>query len=286
MVDPAHRHPQTSGHGRDEPALDDHREEHDDEDDPVDRTPVPNAADQRERCEQNRDSALEPAPHHEQALASIQADGGEERADHERPDHETEEDREHESVEPDVVLDDRAEIDGEAERGEDDDLRQAGEGAEEALDLALARRRGVSDQDPGDEDRQEAGAVDRRRDTIEHACGGEHTEGVERRLGERDPSHQWQQRRRSSDPDRGAADHLDRELPDHDPEAAAVRRRELDHPDHQRDPGRVVRARLALEDRAGAAADLPAGEDGERDRGIGRRERGAEQSARDPAEVE
>ena len=63
-------------------------------------------------------------------------------------------------------------------------------------------------------------------------------------------------------------------------------RRELEHPDHQRDPDRVVRARLALEDRPDAAADLAPAEHREHHRRVGRRERGAEDARGRPAEVE
>ena len=286
VLDPPHRYPQPACDRRHGCSLDDDGEEDDDEDDPVDRLPVLDPADQGERGEQDRHRALEPAPHHEQALTPVEPHGCEERGDDERADRECEQSSEDQAVEPDVVLDQRVQLDREPERGEDDDLGEARERAEESLDLALARRGRVADQDPGDEDREKAGAVDRGRDAVDHAGRGEHAKRVERGLGKRDAAHQRQKHRRAGDSDRRAADHLDRELLDDGPEAAVVGGCELDHPDHQRDPGRVVRARLALQDRAGAPADLAAAEHRERDRGIGGGERCAEQAARDPAEVE
>jgi len=50
--------------------------------------------------------------------------------------------------------------------------------------------------------------------------------------------------------------HLAEELPEDGALRGIVVRRQVDHPDHQRDPDRVVRARLALEDRPRAATDL------------------------------
>ena len=56
--------------------------------------------------------------------------------------------------------------------------------------------------------------------------------------------------------------------------------------DHQRDPDRVVRAGLALEDRSRAPADLAVAEHREHHRRVGGRDRGAEDPRRRPAEVE
>ena len=72
------------------------------------------------------------------------------------------------------------------------------------------------------------------------------------------------------------------ELADDGQTVTVVVRRELDHADHQRDPDRVVRARLALEDRAGAAADLAVAEHREhdrRDRSARARRRGCRRSS-------
>jgi len=61
--------------------------------------------------------------------------------------------------------------------------------------------------------------------------------------------------------------------------------RELEHADHQRDPDRVVGARLALENRARATADLPVAEHRKHDRRIGRGERGPEDAGERPREA-
>ena len=63
-----------------------------------------------------------------------------------------------------------------------------------------------------------------------------------------------------------------------DPERGVGVRRELDHSEHERDPDRVVRARLAFEDRAGATGDLALSEHGEHHRGVGGRDRRAEEA--------
>ena len=56
-----------------------------------------------------------------------------------------------------------AEADREPERDERGDLGEPGERREEALDLALARRGGVAEQDSRDEGREEARSRRRRR---------------------------------------------------------------------------------------------------------------------------
>ena len=91
---------------------------------------------------------------------------------------------------------------------------------------------------------------------------------------------------RAPDPDDETERHLDRELGDDDREVGVVVRRELDHPDHQRDADRVVHARLAFEDRPGAAADLARAEDRERHRRVGRGDRRADEPGEDPVEPE
>ena len=131
-----------------------------------------------------------------------------------------------------------------------------------------------------------AGAVHEGRGAVDDAGGGQDAERVERRLRQPGAAHQWQQRRRSGHADDSAADHLERELLDDGPERAVVARRQLDQPDHERDPDRVVRAGLTLQDRARSPADLAAAEHGEGHGRIGRCECGSEQSARDPGEAE
>ena len=56
--------------------------------------------------------------------------------------------------------------------------------------------------------------------------------------------------------------------------------------DHQRDTDGIVRAGLALEQRAGTPGDLAAAQHREDDGGIGRCQRSAEQQCRTPAETE
>ena len=144
-----------------------------------------------------------------------------------------------------------------------------------------ARELGVADHDPGDEDGEEARAVRRpprgrrrprrrasppagrasRRAAARGAAPAAARRRRRRRPRARCPSRAGTPRRRRRRRPTGA-------------------RRELDHPDHQRDPDRVVEPRLALEDRARAALDLLAGEDGERHRRVGRRERCADQERR------
>ena len=63
-------------------------------------------------------------------------------------------------------------------------------------------------------------------------------------------------------------------------------RGELDHAEHQRDAGRIVDARLALEDRPRAPADLAAAEHREHHRGIGGRHGRADNSREDPVEAQ
>src|SRR6266516_3349538 len=58
-----------------------------------------------------------------------------------------EQQRQHDPVSPDVLAGERAELDREAERDEDDDLREAGERGVKAFDLGLVGRADVADQD-------------------------------------------------------------------------------------------------------------------------------------------
>ena len=167
-------------------------------------------------------------------------------------------------------------VDRQAERDEDDDLRERREPLAQASTSAW---RGASTSPrirPGDEDGEEARAVRERRDAEDGR--GEREREIPRG---RAPSRG--SRRASSEPPA---------MPTRRPIAicsAKTRtttqkrlvgvRRELDQPEHQRDPDRVVRARLAFEDRVGAALDLAVAEHREHDRGVGRGDRGAEQPA-------
>ena len=149
----------------------------------------------------------------------------------------------------------------------------------------LVRRARVADQQAGDEDGQEARAVQRPCDAVDDARSGEHPERVQRPVRQASACAspagarpRRRRRRRSRPPSR------QRTRATTVQKLAVVARRELDHADHQRDPDRVVRAGLALEDRARAPADLAAAEDGEHHGRVGRRERGAEEAARSSSE--
>ena len=112
---------------------------------------------------------------------------------------------------------------------------------------ALNGRADVADEQARDEDGEEARAAGDGRDAVDHAGAGEGAQRVEPGARHREPVQRHARaagRRAIADrePDR----HLHRELAHDDPGAAAGMLGELDHPDHQRDPDRVVRARLAL----------------------------------------
>ena len=61
---------------------------------------------------------------------------------------------------------------------------------------------------------------------------------------------------------------------------------ELDHAEHERDPGRIVDARLALQDRPRTALDLAPAEHGEHDGRISRRDRRSDDPGQDPVEAQ
>ena len=82
-------------------ALDDDRERDDHEDDPVDPVRVVDAGEDRERGEEDRHRALQPAPGDEQPLPDAEAGGKEQDPDDERAGDERDDDREHDAVEPD-----------------------------------------------------------------------------------------------------------------------------------------------------------------------------------------
>ncbi len=156
----------------------------------------------------------------------------------------------------------------------------------ERLDLALPWSGDVSEQDSRDEDREEPGSVGDGRDPVDHARAREHANRVERRARQANATHYGKQEQGAGDADGEAHRHLGRELGEHDREAPTVLGGELDHSDHEGDPDGVVRAGLSLEDRSRPAPDLPAAENGERDRRVGRRDCGTDQAGRDPGEVE
>ena len=121
---------------------------------------------------------------------------------------------------------------------------------------------------------------------VDHPRGGEDSQRVQRRLGERHPPDQRQQEAPAGHADRDADGHLDRELLQNAPERPLVARGELDHPDHERDADGIVRAGLALEHRAAAAADLAVAEDTEDDGRVRRSDGGAEQAGGRPREIQ
>ena len=199
---------------------------------------------------------------------------------------EGEKERDQQAVEPDRRRAEVGEVQREPEHGEDGDLAQAGERLVEVLDLALERRAHLGDQQPGDEDGEEPGAVRDRGKAVDDEGEDECADRVEPLAGQRDAPHQLHQHERADQPDRQADDHRDREVGEAAPERGVLLRRVVEDRDHQRDPDRVVRARLALEDRPRAAADLAVAEDGEHDGRIGGGDRRAEDPRRRPPEVE
>ena len=177
-------------------------------------------------------------------------------------------------------------FDRQAERDEDDDLGEAGERRVEALDLPLVRHVEIAEGQAGDEDREEARPVRDRGQAVDHAGRRERPQRVQALARQAHAPHEDDEQRRSGDADREPDRHLEEELPHDRPARCAVGRGELDHPDQERDPDRVVHARLALEDRPRVAADLLVTEDREHDGRVGRGERRAEHSGQGPAEVE
>ena len=139
----------------------------------------------------------------------------------------------------------RRDRDRQPERDEHDDLRQRRERVVEDLGLRLERRADVGDEEAGDEDGEEAGAVRDRGDAVDQAALRERAQRVEPRVGSESRRISRAEGEPARDPDREADAHLERELADDDPEGRVRVGRELDHADHQRDPDRVVRARLA-----------------------------------------
>ncbi len=203
------------------------------------------------------------------------------RADDERADQEAEQDGEQEPAPPEPLVRDQREVDGQPERDERRQLAEVGERGVEARHVVARPEPDVAHHDARDEDGEEARAVRDRRGAVDDARREDHRDRVERAIGE----------------DRGAEDGTRATSAPATPIASptlisttnslttvenepSLRRRDLDHPDHQRDADRVVEARLPLEDRAGAPADLLPGQDRERDGRIGGRERRAEQPGR------
>ena len=137
--------------------------------------------------------------------------GRREKPDDHRAGDQSEEEREQQTVEPLAVENEIRDVDGEPERNEDGDLREARERRVEALDLALVRRTDVADQQAGHEDREEARAAEHRRGAVDDASGREHPDGVEALPGEAHP-HQPGQQNGADEPNRKPDHHLDHEL--------------------------------------------------------------------------
>src|ERR671930_1426921 len=102
--------------------------------------------------------------------------------------------------------------------------------------------------------------MDEGRGAVDHCGGDERPDRVEALARKRDAAHQLEQGSRAGDADRETDGHFDGDLLDDAPDRGALMRGELEGPDDERDGHRVVAAGLALEDRAGAARNLPVSE--------------------------
>ena len=90
--------------------------------------------------------------------------------DHDRPHDQDEQDREPDADPEPVVAHDALQVDRQAEDDERDDLGQARQRAGELLDLPLVRRALVADHDAGDEDGEEARALEAGGQPVEPEC--------------------------------------------------------------------------------------------------------------------
>ena len=233
--------PSRCGHER---SLDEDREGDDDEDDPVDPVGFADASQEHERREQDRYGSFQAAPGDEGSLAKTEPRPREQDGDHERPDEEGKEEREEEPVQPDAVLVEAPKLDRQPQGDEHRDLGEARQRALEALDLDLERCTGVAEEKSGDEDSEEAGAVQDGGRAVDDPGDDQRPERIEALAGQGHTAHERKQHARSCDSDGQADRHLDAELLDDDPERRVVGRRELDHADHQGDAHRVVDAGL------------------------------------------
>ena len=220
----------------------------------VDALRVGDVASERERGEEDRHGALQPAPDHEQALAGSKTRRSEQHAERERTGDQRGKRREQQAVHP-AAGRQRGEIDRQSERDEHDDLGQRGEPVLEDVDLGAERRAQIADDQAGDEHGEEPRAVRDRRDAEDEPGERERAQRVEprgrkRRRAASERARRGRPRCRSRARSTSAPRRLAMTIQN---ERIGVRR-ELDHSEHQRDADRVVRARLAFEDRAGAAA--------------------------------
>lgn len=216
-----------------------------------------------------------------------QPHGQKERPDQQRAHDEREQDGEDQPDEPRPGADDLAQGDGEAEDHERDDLGEAGQRRVEALDLPLERRRGVSDEDPGDEHGQEPRSLRHGGEPVETDRDRERAQRVEALAGQRDPADGLQQHPAARRTDGGTDRHLQGERPQHVADGARVDvASDGEQAEQQRDTDRIVRPRLALDDHTGPASDLPVAQYGEHDGRVGRRQRGAQQQGQRPRDAE
>ena len=105
-------------------------------------------------------------------------------------------------------------------------------------------------------------------------------------LGSRRRAKHRQQDERPEQAERDTDRHLDRELAHDHPERGIGVGGELDHAEHERDPGRIVDARLALESRPRTPRHLAPAEHREHHGRIGRRDRGSDDPGQHPLEAQ
>ena len=153
-----HRDAQPAGHQRHERALCDDGREHRDEDQVVDACASGDAAEDRERGEQDRHGALQPAERDERLLGPAHAHARQRDRHDERPDHHGQHHDQHETLDP-VADGEVGECTVSAERDEHHQLGQSGQRALEPFDLGLVGQPGIADEQSSEEDCQEPGAV-------------------------------------------------------------------------------------------------------------------------------
>ena len=278
-------HAEQPRHRLDRAALDDRREQHDEERDvEVEHPRFLAQFGDREGREHDRGAAPQAGPAQHETLAQIEPGTQREQDRRRRPRDRGGDDGDRGSLRSD--LQELAREDEQPESEEESELRHPGEALVEGDDRAPRRRRGRAEHEPGQVDRQEAGAVQRE-------CGAE---GEQRG---RHGGHRVQAGRRQRDPaqeqhgERGDGDshhEADRELA-HDEqqrvlEPVAVALDRLDAADDEQDRDRVVDARLALERARQPAAQGRAAQDGEDGGGVGGRHRRAEQQRLERIQVE
>ena len=241
---------------------------------------------ERERGEQDRHRALEPAPGDERALAVPQPRRQQQRPRRRAGRITNASTRREQQARRASTSPPSAEIEIVSPSATKTTISASDESASWKTSLSgLERRADVADEQAGDEDGEEARAAGDGGDAVDHARAGERAQRVEAGARQRERA---SARRASSSPPA---------TPTASPIAICTENSrttiqalppgcvgELDHPDHQRDPDRVVRARLALEDRPRAAADLAVAEHREHHRRVGRRDGGAEQAGGGPVE--